>query len=157
MGAGACQEVEADELLARALGGAAIEPHCCGDVCCGDNESKQLTSTTPEDGKIFLTRLVNHLKTQYENKRTRFGPDNRHTTRAQKQEIFQKEGWCCATPGCCCTVWLQIHYIKPYSEGGKTVKENLLGLCSGCHRNLHKGLLKITPQPWSSLTAEADD
>ena len=157
LGAGSSEEVKTDELLARALGGAAIESHCCRDVCCGDHDSKQLTSATLEDGKIFLTRLVNHLKSQYENKLTRFGPDSRHTTRAQKQEIFRRDGrvpaagGCCATPGCCCSVWIEVHHIKPYSEGGKTVRENLLGLCSGCHRNLHKGLLKITPQPDGTL------
>ena len=142
-----CEEAGAEELLARALGGAAIESHCCSDVCCGDHELRQLTSATLEDGKIFFPRLVNHLKTQYENKRTRFGPDNRHTTRAQKQEIFQKEGWCCATPGCCCTVWLQIHYIKPYSEGGKTVKENLLALCSAATATSIKACSRSLPNP----------
>ena len=148
LGASASEEDDSDELLAQALGGATAESHCCSDNC---RESKQLTWATPEDGTVFLTRLVNHLKSQYENKRTRFGPDSRHTTKAQKQEIFRRDRWCCATPGCCCSVWLEIHHIKPYSEGGKTVKENLLGLCSGCHRNLHKGLLKITPQPDGAL------
>ena len=148
LGASASEENDSDELLAQALGGATAESHCCSDNC---RESKQLTWATPEDGTVFLTRLVNHLKSQYENKRTRFGPDSRHTTKAQKQEIFRRDRWCCATPGCCCSVWLEIHHIKPYSEGGKTVKENLLGLCSGCHRNLHKGLLKITPQPDGAL------
>ena len=157
LGSGACEEAGAEELLARALGGAAIESHCCSDVCCGDHELRQLTSATFEDGKIFFTRLVNHLKSQYENKRTRFAPDSRHTTRAQKQEIFRRDGrvpaagGCCATPGCCCSVWIEVHHVKPYSEGGKTVRENLLGLCSGCHRNLHQGLLKIMQQTDGTL------
>ena len=125
LGASASEEDDSDELLAQALGGATAESHCCSDNC---RESKQLTWATPEDGTVFLTRLVNHLKSQYENKRTRFGPDSRHTTKAQKQEIVRRDRWCCATPGCCSSVWLEIHHIKPYSEGGKTLKENLLGL-----------------------------
>ena len=146
-----CEEVDADELLAQALGGATVESHCCGDDCCGGHDSKQLTSTVSEGELVVLTHLVNHLKAQYENKRTRFGPDNRHTTKAQKQEIFRRDGWSCSTPGCCCSIWIEIHHIKPYSEGGKTVKENLLGLCSGCHRNLHQGLLRIMQQTDGTL------
>ena len=83
LGAGASEEVESNELLAKALGGATVESQCFGEDCCNEQESKQLTWTTPEDGK--------------------------------------------------------------------TVKENLLGLCSGCHGNLHKGLLRITPQPDGTL------
>ena len=151
LGAGSSEEVEADELLAQALGGATVESHRCGGDCCDSYESKQLTSSISQSESVYFTRLVNHLKSQYESARTRFGPDNRHTTKAQKREIFRRDGWSCSTPGCCCTVWIEIHHIKPYSEGGRTVKENLLGLCSGCHGNLHQGLLKIAVNPDGTL------
>ena len=151
LGGGSSEEVETDELLAQALGGATVESHCCRGDCCDSHESKQLTSSVSQFESAYFARLVNHLKSQYESARTRFGPDNRHTTKAQKRESFRRDGWCCSTPGCCCSVWLEIHHIKPYSEGGKTVKENLLGLCSGCHRNLHQGFLKIIPQADGTL------
>ena len=107
----------------------------------------ELGASASEAESIVLTHLVNHLKSQHENKRTRFGPDNCHTTKAQKQEIFRREGWCCATPGCCCVVWLEVHHIKPYSEGGKTVKENLLALCSAATATSIKACSRSLPNP----------
>jgi hypothetical protein len=87
----------------------------------------------------------------WQNKRLRFNPANRHTAPAQKKEILRRDGWCCSAPGCVNTVWLHIHHLEAYSEGGPTTGENLLSLCAGCHRNLHQGLLTITPQTDGSL------
>jgi HNH endonuclease len=86
----------------------------------------------------------------WQNTRLRYNPRNRHTTKAQKKEILRRDG-CCQTPGCPNTVWVHLHHLKPYSKGGQTEPSNLICLCSGCHRNLHKGLLRITPDSKGNL------
>ena len=67
----------------------------------------------------------------WQNPRLRFSPDSRHTTKAQKKEIRRRDGWCCSTPGCPHNVWIELHHLRPFSEGGKTEPVNLLSLCSG--------------------------
>ena len=131
------------ELLAQALGGEVPVQACCDDSACECDHRERHTCVVSDAEMLVLNRLVNSLK-PWQNERTRFNPKTRHTTKAQRQEIFRRDGWCCSTPGCCNVVWLEIHHLKPYSEGGETTRENLLGLCCGCHRNLHLGLLKIT-------------
>ena len=83
--------------------------------------------------------------------RVRFNIDARYATKAQKNEILRREGWGCSTPGCCNRIWLHIHHLERFADGGKTSPRNLLGLCSACHRNVHDGLLKIERQTDGSL------
>ena len=77
------------------------------------------------------------------NKRVCFNPRNRHATKAQKREVLRREGWCCATPGCPHKIWLHLHHLIPYSQDGPTLPQNVLGICSICHANVHEGSLKI--------------
>lgn len=79
----------------------------------------------------------------WSNNRLRFNPKNRFPTRAQRQELLRRDGWCCRTPGCPHQVWLHLHHLHEYAQGGTTIPDNLLGLCAACHRNLHDGLLQI--------------
>lgn len=44
----------------------------------------------------------------------------------------------CQGPGCGSTDNLEVHHIKPWYQGGRTVEENLLLLCAPCHLNLHR-------------------
>lgn len=81
---------------------------------------------------------------RWQNPRLRYNPKARHTTPAQKKEILRRDAWGCQTPGCPHKVWLHLHHLKPHSQGGPTERKNLLCLCAGCHRNHHRGLLKIT-------------
>ena len=55
------------------------------------------------------------------------------------------------TPGCPNRIWLHIHHLERFADGGKTSPRNLLGLCSACHKNVHDGLLKIERQTDGSL------
>lgn len=93
----------------------------------------------------LLSEAIGTSSCDWRNTRLRFNPQSRHTTKAQRLELLRRDGWCCSTPGCPNRTWIHIHHIAPYSEGGPTAPENLICLCSGCHRNLHDGHLKITP------------
>ena len=44
----------------------------------------------------------------------------------------------CRTPGCGHTKFLEVHHIKPRAAGGKNRPENLITLCSACHRLWHE-------------------
>ena len=112
------------ELLAEALGITAIE-------------DKLLPLIDP-DRVQYVT-----LDDPWANTRVRFNILSRYATKAQKKEILRRDGWCCSTPGCCNRIWLHIHHLEPFADGGKTSPRNLLGLCSACHKNVHDGLLKI--------------
>ena len=120
------------ELLAEALGIASID----------DN----LLPLINPDRVQYVT-----LDDPWASTRVRFNIDSRYATTAQKKEILRRDGWCCGTPGCCNRIWLHIHHLEPFADGGKTSPRNLLGLCSACHKNVHDGLLKIERQIDGSL------
>ena len=120
------------EFLAEALGVAAVD-------------DALLISKKP-DRVQYVT-----LDDPWASTRVRFNIDARYATKAQKNEILRREGWCCSTPGCCNRIWLHIHHLERFVDGGKTSPRNLLGLCSACHKNVHDGLLKIERQTDGSL------
>ena len=41
---------------------------------------------------------------------------------------------------------LQMHHLRPYSMGGKTILENLIPICGNCHNEVHK-LIDMVNQP----------
>ena len=120
-----------EDLLGQALGGAPLTNLSL------ENASEVLLNREREVRQL-LEQAVNgtaHSEPEWVNKRLRYNPDARHPTKAQKKEILRRDGYCCRTPGCPNRVFLQVHHMIPYSEGGKTLPWSLLGLCSGCHRN----------------------
>jgi hypothetical protein len=74
----------------------------------------------------------------------RFNPEQRRLTAAQRKALLRRDRYCCRTPGCPNHLWLHIHHVKWYSHDGKTLPENLITLCTGCHRNVHEGRLHVT-------------
>ncbi|MFN8610898.1 MAG: HNH endonuclease signature motif containing protein [Vulcanimicrobiota bacterium] len=70
-------------------------------------------------------------------------PKSRVPSKAQRRAILRRDGYCCAVPGCPNTLWLEVHHIIFYADGGLTKPENLITICSKCHKNVHEGRLKI--------------
>ncbi len=68
-----------------------------------------------------------------------------------RRMILARDGHRCRAAGCLHTQYLQMHHIQPSCAGGETRPENLITLCSRCHRTLHNGerelheLLKRAP------------
>lgn len=50
----------------------------------------------------------------------------------------------CRVPGCDSTLWVQVHHIVHWEDGGETATANLLCLCAHHHRMHHRGRLAIT-------------
>ena len=109
----------------------AAHPSCGGsrrqnDDCCRHKPSglelaaARVNSETLEALKDTISPV--------QNKRVCFNPRNRHATKAQKREVLRREGWCCATPGCPHKVWLHLHHLIPYAQGGPTLPQNLIGI-----------------------------
>lgn len=70
-------------------------------------------------------------------------PKSRKPTTAQRRKILRRDGHCCAVPGCQNTLWLDVHHLIFYADGGLTVPENLITLCAKCHQNVHDRRLRI--------------
>jgi hypothetical protein len=79
----------------------------------------------------------------WENPHLRFNGETRYITEAQRDHLLRRDGYQCSTPGCPNTLWLHVHHVVFYCEGGATVPDNLLTLCSACHRNIHRGWLRV--------------
>jgi hypothetical protein len=55
----------------------------------------------------------------------------RYISASLKAALLEREGWKCAH--CGSRHSLELHHIKPYSEGGPTSYDNLVVVCSFCH------------------------
>src|SRR5271163_1013143 len=64
--------------------------------------------------------------------RLRLDRDSYH---ALCQQVLQRDGWRCQR--CGGSKDLQVHHIQPRGLLGGDVEENLITLCSGCHREIH--------------------
>jgi hypothetical protein len=58
---------------------------------------------------------------------------------ATRRTVFEQHGHRCAVPHCRNRLWLDLHHIRPRSQGGDHRAGNLICLCSGHHRLLHEG------------------
>jgi len=91
-------------------------------------------------------QVVSATVPAWENPKLSFNPESRLATPAQRSQILRRDGYRCSTPGCNHTLWLHVHHLSFYCQGGATVPDNLLVLCSACHRNLHRGHLAVRGQ-----------
>jgi hypothetical protein len=67
---------------------------------------------------------------------------------ATRRKVFEQHGHRCAVPHCRNRLWLDLHHIRPRSQGGDHRTGNLICLCSAHHRFCTKGRWR------SSSTAE---
>jgi hypothetical protein len=60
-----------------------------------------------------------------------------------RRQVLARDMHQCSVPGCTHRVYLAIHHIKYYGEGGKDRLSNLTTVCSSCHRAIHRGMLSV--------------
>ncbi|MBC8367586.1 HNH endonuclease, partial [bacterium] len=57
---------------------------------------------------------------------------------SRRRAVLMHDGHRCQTKGCRSTNFLEVHHLKPHNRGGDNCEENLITLCSSCHRHLHE-------------------
>ncbi|MBC8368257.1 HNH endonuclease [bacterium] len=57
---------------------------------------------------------------------------------ARRRAVLIRDGHRCHARGCRSTHFLEVHHLRPRSRGGDNREENLITLCSSCHRHLHE-------------------
>ena len=120
-------------------------------------EQGSLPSKQPPmlEARRSIDRLVDPLPTQQIEPRSmprlqqRITPDiSQRATPNIPQRIrnlvWGRDRGRCRVPGCRATRCLDVHHIRPRSEGGDHDPANLVVLCSGHHNLHHAGLLSIT-------------
>ena len=107
-------------------------------------------------GNSELSLVQRAATPHWMNPRLRFNPQARGLTSAQRQEVMRRDAYRCSTPGCPNHLWLDVHHIVFYCQGGATVPANLLLVCSRCHKHLHEVRLAVAGTApgalaWTSL------
>ncbi|MHC4225678.1 MAG: hypothetical protein ACYSUN_16930 [Planctomycetota bacterium] len=62
---------------------------------------------------------------------------------AIRRQVMRRDGGRCQTPGCRCSLWVDVHHIRLRSEGGDHDPDLLLVLCAAHHRAMHRGALLL--------------
>lgn len=56
-----------------------------------------------------------------------------------RREVMARDRHRCQAPGCGRRRFLEVHHVVPRGRGGSNGAENLVTLCSACHRLVHEG------------------
>ncbi len=107
-----------------------IHIHQCPDC------SKATVSTSK--GELLVSQEVME-RAQCDSQVDKEGNRNTSTIPpATRRRVLARDRHCCQAPGCDHTKFLEVHHIKPRSDGGGNDPENLITLCSACHRLWHE-------------------
>ena len=68
----------------------------------------------------------------------------RTVSEVTRRAVGGRDGRCCRVPGCKRRLWLDLHHLKPWAQGGRHQVKNLIYLCWWHHRQAHEGKLVIT-------------
>jgi hypothetical protein len=69
-----------------------------------------------------------------------------------RRKVMRRDGGRCVIPGCRNSLFLDIHHVRPRSEGGNHDPDGLVALCGAHHRAQHRGQLLIEGRVSSGLT-----
>jgi hypothetical protein len=75
-------------------------------------------------------------------------PGGRNTTTIPprvRREVLARDRHTCQAPGCGRRRYLEVHHVVARSRGGSNAAENLVTLCSACHRVWHERRGDIAP------------
>jgi hypothetical protein len=70
---------------------------------------------------------------------------------ALRRRVLHRDHHCCRVPGCRNSAYLDVHHLRPRSEGGLNTAANLIPLCGAHHRAVHTGALVIEGYSSESL------
>ena len=85
------------------------------------------------------------------------GPKQGHLSRAippaTRRTVLHRDRMRCAVPGCECRLWLDLHHLQPFAQGGSHDASNLLSVCGLHHRLVHEGYLALERSVDGTVTA----
>jgi hypothetical protein len=71
---------------------------------------------------------------------------------ALRRQVLRRDGGRCRVPGCRHATFVDVHHLRPRSDGGGNTIENLVTLCGAHHRACHAGKLSSEGTPSEGLT-----
>jgi hypothetical protein len=71
---------------------------------------------------------------------------------ARRRRVLRRDGGRCRVPGCRNATFVDVHHLRPRSEGGANEIENLVTLCGAHHHAIHDGRLSCEGTPSMGLT-----
>ncbi|HSU38501.1 MAG TPA: HNH endonuclease, partial [Polyangiaceae bacterium] len=71
---------------------------------------------------------------------------------ALRRQVLRRDGGRCQVPGCRHATFVDVHHLRPRSEGGANTIENLVTLCGAHHRASHAGKLSSAGTPSAGLS-----
>ena len=71
-----------------------------------------------------------------------------------KRRILHRDSYRCVVPNCGGSVWLHLHHLIPYSEGGASDEHNMVTVCGQHHRLLHRGGLDLRRNPDGTIACD---
>jgi hypothetical protein len=74
-----------------------------------------------------------------------------------RRAVLHRDRLRCALPGCECRLWLHLHHLRPWVDGGDHDEANLLTVCSVHHRAIHDGLLAVFRDPAGRVVVQHAD
>jgi hypothetical protein len=73
-----------------------------------------------------------------------------------RQAVLARDGHRCQIRACGSTQSLEVHHVRPRSQGGSNKPENIISLFAPCHQLLHeKGLASTLLRPTAELPSSA--
>ena len=68
-----------------------------------------------------------------------------------RRAVFRRQQGRCAVPGCCNSVFLDLHHLKRRADAGGSGEDEVILLCVAHHRAAHFGALMIEGRPSTDL------
>jgi hypothetical protein len=85
------------------------------------------------------------------------GKRSRNIPKRVRRAVRLRDRHRCGVPGCRNSIWLHLHHLQPYAEGGAHHERNLVSVCSAHHRAIHDGWLAVTRDGSGSIVVEHAD
>lgn len=79
------------------------------------------------------------------------GAGTRRGSAETRRSVLRRDRFRCLCPDCPNSIWIHLHHLTMYCRGGASIPINEIALCSKCHRNVHKGRLRIHGSPEEGL------
>jgi hypothetical protein len=142
---------------------------CAPDI---DTEAtQQLAWRVPRDVAALFTAVRETLRARLRPERGRYLTDGevfdglldcallawtlRDPAARRPDPVIERDGYCCAVPGCTSRRNLQDHHLRFRSAGGSDAPDNRIALCAFHHqRCLHAGLLRVRGRAPDGLVFE---